>query len=92
MSLNIDMKIIRLVKFSGVSPTLNSNSGTLWLNCYVVNAGKIFHLNSIDSPSILSKVLHSVVLWSHSNLSSHAMLAREFSYISLRHNTKSENT
>ena len=57
--LNIDMKIIRPVKFSGVSPNLNSNSWTLWLSCNVVNPGKMFHSNSIGSPSILSKVLYS---------------------------------
>ena len=40
MSLNIDMKIIRPVKFSGVSPNFNSTSWILWLSCNVVNPGK----------------------------------------------------
>ena len=43
MSLNIDMKIILPVKFSGVSFNLNSNSWTSWLSCNVLNPGKIFH-------------------------------------------------
>ena len=62
MSLNIDMKIILPVKFSGVSFNLNSNSWTSWLSCNVVNPVKIFHSNSIGSPSILSKALYSGVL------------------------------
>ena len=44
MSLNIDMKIIRPVKFSGVSPNLDSKSWSLWLSCNVVQPGKIFPL------------------------------------------------
>ena len=59
MSLNIDVKIIRPVKCSGVSLNLNSNSWTSWLSCNVLNPGKIFHSKSISSPSSLSKVLYS---------------------------------
>ena len=59
MSLNIDMKIIRPVNFSGVTLNLDSNSGTLWQSCNVVSPGKIFHSNSSVSPSILSKALYS---------------------------------
>ena len=59
ISLNIDMKKNFLVKFSGVSPDLNNNSWTSWLSCNVLNLGKIFHSNSIGSPSIMSKVLYS---------------------------------
>ena len=73
MSLNIDMKIIRPVNFAGVKLNLDSNSGTLWQSCNVVNPGKIFHSNSIGSPSILSKVLYSGELLNHVNLSSHAI-------------------
>ena len=40
MSLNIDMKVIRPVKFSGVSPNINSNSLTSCLSCNVLNPGK----------------------------------------------------
>ena len=68
MSLNIDMKIILPVKFSGVSSNLNSNSWTSWLSCNVLNPGKIFHSNSIGWPSILSKVLYSWDVLNHSNL------------------------
>ena len=50
MSLNIDMKMIRPVNFSGVTLTLNSYSWNLWLSCNVVNPGKIFNSNSIGSP------------------------------------------
>ena len=92
MSLNIDMKMIRPVNFSGVTLNLDSNSWTSWLSCNVVNPGKIFHSNSIGSPSILSKVLYSGELLNHSNLSSHAMFDRGFSFIFPRHNTESENT
>ena len=57
ISLNIDMKIIRPWKCSG-SPILVMNSWTLSTSCNVVNPGKIFHSNSIGSPSIVSKVLY----------------------------------
>ena len=79
MSLNIDMKIIRPVKFSGVSLNLNSKSWTLWLSCNVVNPGKIFHSNSIGSPSICPSVLYSGELLNHANLSSHAVFVGRFS-------------
>ena len=38
-----------------------------------MNPGKIFHSNSIGSPSILSKALYSGELLNHVNLSSHAI-------------------
>ena len=47
MSLNIDMKIIRLVKSSGCTLNFDSNSWTLWQSCNVVNPGKIFQSNSL---------------------------------------------
>ena len=65
---NIDMNIILSVKFSGVSPNLNSKLLTSWLSCKLLNPGKIFHSNSICSPSILSKVLHSGDDLNHSKL------------------------
>ena len=74
MSLNIDMKMIRPVKSSGVSFHLDSNSCTLWQSCNVVNPGKIFHSNSIGSPSIVSKVLHCGELLNHVHLSSHNLI------------------
>ena len=82
MSLSIDMKLIFLIKFSGVSFYLNSNSWISWLSCNVLNPGKIFHSNSIGSPSILSKVLYSGELLNHVNLSSHAIFDWGFSCIS----------
>ena len=57
MSLNIDMKIIRPLNCEG-SPILVMSSWTLLMSCNVVNPGKIFHSNSIGSPSIVSKVLY----------------------------------
>ena len=57
MSLNIDMKIIRPLNCDG-SPILVMNSWTLLMSCNVVNPGKIFHSNSIGSPSTMSKVLY----------------------------------
>ena len=57
ISLNIVMNIILPVKFSGVSPSLNSELLTSSLSCNVLNPGKILHSNSIGSPSILSKFL-----------------------------------
>ena len=92
MSLNIDISRILLVKFSGVSVNLNSNSLTSWLSCNVLNPGKIFHSNSIGSPSILSKFLYSGHDLNHSNLCSHASFDWGFSCILPRHNTESENT
>ena len=69
MSLNIDMKIIRPLNCDG-SPILVMNSWTLLMSCNVVNPGKIFHSNSIGSPSIVSKVLYCDELLSHVNFSS----------------------
>ena len=92
MSLNINMKIIRAVHFSGSTLNLNNNSWTFLQSCNVVNPGKIFHSNSIGSPSILSKTLYSGELLNHVNLSSHVMLDCGFSFIFPRHNTESENT
>ena len=74
MSLNIDMKIIRPVNFFGSSLNLDSNSWTSRTSCNVVNPEKIFHSNSIGSPSMLSKALYSGELLNHVNLSSHAIL------------------
>ena len=61
-------------------------------SCSVVNPGKIFHSNSIGSPSIASKVLYCDELLNHFNLSSHAMFGFGFSFTFPRHNTESENT
>ena len=72
MSLNIDMKIIRPWNCSG-SPILLMNFWTSRTSSNVLNPGKIFHSNSIGSPSILSKVLYSGELLNHVTLSSHAM-------------------
>ena len=58
MSLNIDMKMIRPVKSCGSTLIFDRNSWTLLQSCNVVNPGKIFHSNSIGTPSILSKVLY----------------------------------
>ena len=74
MSLNIDMKIIRPLNFSGVTLNLDSNSWTSRTSCNVVNCGKIFHSNSIDSP-ILSEVLYSGELLNHACLSSQTIFA-----------------
>ena len=92
MLLNIKMKIILPVKFSGLSFDLNSKSLTSWLSCNVVNPEKIFHSNSIGSPSILSKFLYSWDVLNHSNLCSNATIDWEFSCILPRHNTEPEKT
>ena len=57
MSLNIDMKIIRPWNCAG-SLILFMNLWTSSTSCNVVNPGKIFHSNSIGSPSTVSKVLY----------------------------------
>ena len=57
ISLNIDMKIIRPWNCSG-SPILLMSFWTSWTSSNVVNPGKIFHSNSIGSPSIVSSVLY----------------------------------
>ena len=54
MSLNIDIKRILPVKVSGVCPKSLSRSVTLPPSCNVVNPGKMFHSNSVDSPLIAS--------------------------------------
>ena len=69
MSLNIDINRILPVKFSGVSSNLNSKRLTSSLSCNVLNPGKIFHSNSIGSPSILSKFLYFEEDFNHPNLS-----------------------
>ena len=86
------MKIIRPVKFSDVTLNVDSNSWTLWQSCNVVNPGKIFHSNSIGSPSIVSKVLYSDELLNQVNVSSQTMFDCGFSLVFPRHNTESENT
>ena len=55
MSLDSDMNIILLVNFSGVSPNLLSKLLAWSQSCNVLNPGKMFHSNSVGSPSILSK-------------------------------------
>ena len=92
MSLNIDMKMIRPVNFSGVTLNRDSNSWTLLQSCTVLNPGKIFHSNSMSSPSILSNALYPGELLNYVNLSSHAMFDCGFSFTFPRHNTESENT
>ena len=92
MSLNIDMKIIRPVSFSGDTLNLDSNSWTLLQSCNVVNPWKIFHSHSVGSLSILSKALYSGELLNHVNLSSPAMFDCGLSLTFPRHNTESENT
>ena len=57
MSLNIYMKIIRPWNCVG-SSILFMNSWTLSTSFNVVNPVKIFHSNSIGSPSIVSNVLY----------------------------------
>ena len=74
MSLNVDMKIIRPENYSGFSLMFDKNSWTLLQSCNVVNPGKIFHSNSIGSPSILSTAMYSGELLNHVNLSSRQYL------------------
>ena len=88
MSLNIDMKRILPVKFSGVSPNLYSKLLTFSLSCNVLNPGKMFHSKSIGSPSILSKFLYFGEVLNHPNLCSHASFDWGFSCILPRHNTE----
>ena len=69
LSLNIDINRILPVKFSGVSSNFNSKHLTSSLSCNVLNPGKI---NSIGSPSILSKFRYFEEDFNHPNLCSHA--------------------
>ena len=57
MSLNIDMKMIRPWNRSG-SPILLMNFCASRTSSNVVDPVKLFHSNSISSPSIVSKVLY----------------------------------
>ena len=81
MSLNIDINMILPVKLSGVSSGLNSKRLTSSLSCNVLNPGKIFHSNSIGSPSILSKFLYFEEDFNHPNHCSHASFDWWFSKI-----------
>ena len=54
MSLNIDINRILPAKDSGVCPKLLRKSLILSQSCNVVNPGKMFHSNSVDSPLIAS--------------------------------------
>ena len=92
MSLNIDLKIIRPLNCSGGSLILDMNSWTLLQSGNVVNPGKIFHSNSIGSPSIVFKALYSDELLNHVNLSTQRVFECGFSFIVPGHNTESENT
>ena len=73
MLLDNDMNMILPAKLSGVAPNLNSKLLTPSQSSNVSNPGKIFHSNSIGSPSILSKFLYAGEVLYHSNLSSHAL-------------------
>ena len=57
----------------------------------MVNPGKIFHSNSIDSPSFLSKALYSDELSNHINLSYHAQFDCGFSFICIHGKNYSDN-
>ena len=57
MSLNIDMKMIRSSNSDG-SLMFDMNSWTLLQSCNVVNPEKMFHSNSIGSPSTVFKALY----------------------------------
>ena len=73
MSLYIDMKMIRPGSCSGshcVSVIMFQIPARI---CNVVNLGKIFHLNSIGSPSIRSNSRHWDELTNQSNFSFHAL-------------------
>ena len=73
MSLYIDMKIIRPWIFSG-SPISFMNFWTSKKSGNVVILGKIFHSNSIGSPSIVSNVLYCGESSNHFNCCSQAVL------------------
>ena len=90
VSLNIDIKRILPVKFSGVSPNLNSKCLTSWLSCNLLNPVKIFRSNAIGSPSIMSKFQLTRDDLNHPNLCFHASFDWEFSKIFPRHNRESE--
>ena len=72
VTLNMDMKISRPWNGSG-SLILLMNFWTSWTSCNVVNPGKIFHSNSIGSPSIVSKVLYCDESLNQSNCRSQAV-------------------
>ena len=78
MSLNIDMKIIRLVNSFGSVLIFDRNSWTSRTSCNVVKPGKIFHSNSIGSPSIVSKVMCFDELLDQLNCSSQTVFDARF--------------
>ena len=52
LSLNMDIKMILSLNFSGLMWDLSRSHWMVWRICNSVNPGKSFHSNSIDSPSI----------------------------------------
>ena len=88
MSLNIFMNRTLTVKVSGVSPKSLSRSLTLPQSCNVTNPGKMFHSNSVSSPSIRWKFHFSKII--HLFLSFHFLLDSGFRW--MFHDTKSENS
>ena len=91
MSLIIDIKIIRPWNCAGSAISF-MNFGTSSTSSNVVNPGKLFHSNSIGSPSMVSKVLYCGVSLNQSNCSSQALFDVGFWLTFPRHNTESENT
>ena len=75
------------VKFSSVSPNLLSKLFTPSLSCNVLYPGKLFHSNSIGSPSILSRFPYCGDVLNHRNLSSHA----SFDWSMFENLTKTQN-
>ena len=71
---NSSCEILWCLAYSGVSPNLNSKLLTSSLSCNVLNPWKIFHSNSIGSPSILSKFLYVGEDFNHPNLCFQASL------------------
>ena len=92
MSLNIDMKMIRPVNYSGFSFIFWQELLDFVAELQCGESWEIFHSNSIGSPSIVSKALYCDELLNHVNLSSQTVFDCGFSFIFPRHHTESENT
>ena len=92
MSLNINMNMIGLLESSGWSLIFDMNYWTLLQICNVVNPVKIFHSNSIGSPSTESKILHCDEHLNHVSFSCLTIFDCGFWRSFQKHNTESENT
>ena len=90
MSLNMDMKMILSLNRSGLMFLLSRSLWILWRICNAVNPGKIFHSNSIGSPSGRNSSPKQVTIRDSATWPFHFRFASSEASILPKHNTESE--